>query len=796
MFRDFVKSAMEKKNTVMFITSLVFITGIAAYFNNCEIIAGAVLSIVAIWLIMKNKLSYKIALFWIFIFYIGFFNASLRIHTNDKLLERVPENAEIIGRVTTIPNSNVSHKTKFFFEVNSVNNEKVRAKTFVTVSDENGGFEMFNIGNEYKIKGKLRAPFKASNPSQFDYGKYLRNFDTFTVFYAQKADCETVNSKLPARWKFMQNLNNVRSEILSVHARYLKSPNLEILGGIVFGDDAVAPPDYIKASFVNSGLLHILAASGMNVAFIFGFWFWIMTLLKVPYKPRVISGMAVIVLYTLMTGLGPSVIRAALMILFVLSGKLIDRDSHSVSLLSFVAMLMLIYNPAFINDVGFQLSFLVTFGIICTANILIEKFKGHKVREYVAAAVLIPVVAQIWVAPIQMFYFNTFSTYSVLANVAIMPFLSVISFGGFVSSVLAIIKPIAAPVCFVTDYVLNFLLTILVSISNFFSHLPNSLIETTHPSVFQIVLFYMIILLVTLMIKLGFNKRTWISLFTMVIVLLLSTISLPNQKLEVITFDVGNADAFLVKTPQGKYFMLDTGKSGYNGGKSQAELIVRKYMKDNGIKNVEGLILTHFDNDHSGGAVDVMEHLNVKTVYVNSYTPKSATSFNVISKIKSENFDSVLAQNNKEIYAENGLSIKTFKSNGESDNENSIITLLKYKDFEMLFMGDAGVEAFKDISANLPANVEVLKVGHHGAANVADEKMLDVISPKISVISTGVNNYGHPNKVTLDVLKDTDIFRTDKNNSIKISTDGEKYQVLTYDASLHKYTYATEMNAK
>ena len=101
----------------------------------------------------------------------------------------------------------------------------------------------------------------------------------------------------------------------------------------------------------------------MNVAFIFSFWFFILKFLCVPYKPRVFSGMLVVILYTFMTGLGASVIRAALMLLFVLAGKLIDRDTHSVSLLSLVAVLMLIYNPAYINDVSFQLSFMVTFGL-------------------------------------------------------------------------------------------------------------------------------------------------------------------------------------------------------------------------------------------------------------------------------------------------------------------------------------------------------------------------------------------------------------------------------------------------
>ena len=93
----------------------------------------------------------------------------------------------------------------------------------------------------------------------------------------------------------------------------------------------IAPPDYIKASFVNSGLLHILAASGMNVAFIYGFWVFFMRRLRLPFKFTVISGMGVVIIYTLMTGLGASVIRAALMLLFILIGKLIDRDANSVA---------------------------------------------------------------------------------------------------------------------------------------------------------------------------------------------------------------------------------------------------------------------------------------------------------------------------------------------------------------------------------------------------------------------------------------------------------------------------------
>ena len=93
---------------------------------------------------------------------------------------------------------------------------------------------------------------------------------------------------------------------------------------------------------------------------------------------------------------------------------------------------------------------------------------------------------------------------------------------------------------------------------------------------------------------------------------IISCLNIPNHKLEVIAFDVQNADSFLIKTPQNKYFIIDSGKSGYKGGKSQAKFIILEYLKDKGIKNIDGLIITHFDSDHAGGAVDLIEKLNIK----------------------------------------------------------------------------------------------------------------------------------------------------------------------------------------
>ncbi len=788
MIREYINSKLQSKNAVMFITSIVFMAGILSYFNNCEIVVAAILTISGILLILQRKLSTKYVIFWIIIFYCGFFNPYFRTHTSDELFNIAPLDTKITGQIVSIP-SKTGSKTSFFFDVYQAGSNQLKAKSYVTLYGDNAKTD-FSIGDNLVIEGKIRRPFKATNPSQFDYGRYLRNFNTFTTVYAYTQDCQKINTHISSKWKFLKYLNEVRNGILKNHAKYLKSPNLEILGGVVFGDDAVAPPDYIKTNFINSGLLHILAASGMNVAFIFGFWFFIMRFFRVPYKLNVTGGMIMVILYTLMTGLGASVLRAALMLLFIQMGKLIDRDTHSVSLLSFVAFLMLVYNPAYINDVGFQLSFIVTFGLLTTGMVIFDKCKNIKLPEWIKGAILIPIVAQIWVAPIQMFYFNTFSTYSILANIITVPFLSVISFGGFISSILATIQPIADFVCIAFDSILNYALDIIVILSNYFSGLPKAILQTTHPSIIQILIFYAIILMLTIIIEKGFDKKLFKTVIITSIILLITTINIPNQNLEIITFDVGNADAFLIKTPKNKYFIIDTAKMSYKSSSSSAKLIIAKYLKDRGIKNIEGMILTHFDLDHSGGAVDLIKELNIKNIYVNSLNQNSYTVINIFKAIEEAKIKTVLVQNNQSIYKEPSLEIKTFIANiQDNDNENSIITLLSYKDFDTLFMGDAGITAYEKIKKDLPDKIEIIKVGHHGGKNVVNKKMLDSLGCEVAIISTGPNNFGHPDRTTIDTLRHTKIYRTDINNSIKISADYNHYDINTYNRANKKYQH-------
>lgn len=783
---------MEKTQKTILL-SIYYALGLVAFFNGQIAILTVFLLLLTILLAEKKYISKGFSIALYIAFTIAIINANLQVKDTDTLEVYAPQNMTITGRILTIPTTNNADKTKFQLEVNNIKEEfetqtkPVKAKTLVTIEDTKSNLSKLEIGKTITCRGKLALPKNASNPYQFDYKKYLKYSDIYTNFYVKDGNWKLEKTKPTPYWRMLQKINQTRTIIVAKHAQNLKSPNIELLGGIVFGDDAVNPPDYIKTSFINSGLLHILAASGMNVTLIFGIWFFITRRARLHYKLSIVTGILLILFYTCMTGFGPSILRATLMLIFILLGKLIDRDADSIALLFFVGLLLLIYDPAMINSVGFQLSFLVTFGILYSCGLMSEKLEFIK-NNFLNSAVsccIVPIIAQIYAAPIQMFYFNTFATYSVFANIITIPFLSVVSFIGFIGSVLALIPKVSGAICQFADFILNPFLTMIISVSDFFANAPNSLLTTKHPEIWQIVLFYAIVILLTKQIKTDFeNKKLNITLAVVILTFALTFIPIKNNNLEITIFDMGNADAALIKTPENHYILIDSGKLPYNKTSSPAEQIILRYLKNKGIKNLDIYVITHFDSDHAGGTIKLLENIKVKNIYITNYYEPTNSAKMIIKYLDDKNFNAKKAQNGEVIFSEKDLKIKNLVTQTKTPEENthSIVNLLEYKDFRMLFSADACADTVANFPKGEIKNITILKVGHHGGKGSVDEKLLKATTPKAAIISTGVNPYGHPDKLTTDLLKENNVktYRTDYNNAIKIRVKDEKAAVKTF----------------
>jgi competence protein ComEC len=759
--------------------AIFYISGLLGSFLNHKILYCFIAFLALAFLTFFSNLNYKRLIVLYLIFFLGIIRAGNAGEYKDYYINDV----ELSGKIITSGDINLKNqKIKFYIKEQGefLKNEKI----LISLDLNENIKDKIKIGNYIKLKGKLRTPKPNTNPYQFDYKNYLSNNDCHYILYGENSTLFVTNTakfgkNIDDSWYYiLAKFEKTRNDIIKTHAKNIKSPNLEILGGLVFGNETINPDEEIKESFKSAGLLHLLAASGLNVALIFGIWFWIANLFRLPYNFSIISGCVFIIFYTFMTGFPPSILRASLMILFVLLGKLIDRNTHSVALLFFVGFLILLFQPKMIFDIGFQLSFAVTFGLITGVDIIISKFKDidekfknkyknlNRFQKYflflfspmsLISIISVPLMAQLWVIPLQMHYFNNFAPLSVLANIAVVPFIGILSFIGFISSIFALVPFLNNFMVYIFDIIANPLLTLLVKISTLFSGFEYSLIPTISLNIFQIFNFWLIILLVLLNLKNNFkNKKHIVVLSFAVLIFSVSFIkpSYFSKNLEIVMFDVANADSFLIKTPKSEYFIIDTGKKSYKGY-SDGEAIINKYLKNERILKINTLILTHYDLDHIGGALDILENNKVENIIVQHLNPDTFTSKQIIDYLK-ENKLNYKIVSDEIIYSEPDLKIRTLNAPIDDENEASIITIINYKNKNYLFMADAGILAYEKIKNKIP-EIEILKVGHHGAKDVISNTMLKNLNPKYALISTGINKYGHPDIETINLLYENNI---------------------------------------
>ena len=792
------KFSYTKLFTILF--SVFYISGLTAAFFGHSLLFAVIALLVLILITIFTDFDFKRIVVLYLIFFVGIIRAG-NSEDIDRSLQNINSNNVILsGQVSTSKEvSNRYKRVRFYLNVKSIEisgktfdnlNSKVLISYIKNDKDDNN----ITIGDYIQVKGRLVPAKEAKNPYQFDYRRYLLNSDCTNVLYAEPDNIYKIKEPslnirdLSDSWYYiLKKFELIRHRIIIQHSKYIKSPRLEILGGIVFGNETINPDEKIKEDFKNSGLLHLLAASGLNVALIYGIWWWIAMLLRVPYNFAILLGSGFVVLYTFMTGFPPSILRASFMLLFVLFGKLIDRNVNSVALVFFVGFLILFFNPKMLFDVGFQLSFIVTIGLIVSCPVVVskivekdkkfkEKFKNSSViKRYLAyafcpvniiSAIIVPLFAQIWVMPLQIHYFNNFALFSVIANIAVIPFIGILSFVGFISSIISLVPYLNEPIVFLFDMFANPMLALLVNISEFFASFKYSMLSVIGLNVFQMFGFWILILLFLLNLKYDFkNKRNLYVFLCVVLIFAFSFIKVDNFKhnFEIMMFDVENADSFLIKTPKKKYILIDTGRKPYKG-LSSGEIILNRYFKNERINKLKILIVTHFDMDHCGGVIDVLKSNKVDEIIIQKDKAKSNLSQEILNYIKDNNFNYKIAENNKIIYEEPNLKVRTFvpkiskiSNDDKFDNETSIVTLVTYKDRNFLFMGDVGIMGYKSIEKYLPEKIDVLKVGHHGAKDVIDKEMLERIKPEYALISTGVNKFNHPHYSTINLLYENKI---------------------------------------
>ena len=621
---------------------------------------------------------------------------------NYKYASKYENETEVMGTIIKI--SKNSENTKLIV--------KAKEKIIVTCYK---CFIDYKIGDTVKFYGEFKEVNENSNFNLFNYKKYLMSLGIYKNFVFTNS--KYIDSSNNIIYKTYNNLNTKIEKLKSSY--FLKA--------MILGDTSSFDQNIYENYKIN-GIIHLFAISGMHVGIIVEILTFFLKKLKFGnYSFMIIF--PILIFYMLIINTA-SITRSVLMFGCLKMNKFFKISN--INILFYLFVLNLIVNPYIIYNMGFCLSYVISFFLLLSAK------KLNKIENYFGKLLFISLISFLSSFPILINSNFEFNLLTPLINVFIVPFVSAILFP---LSLLTLLFPSL-------DSVLQVLLNGFNNLNAFLSN--NSLmINVGYLNIYLIIIYYLFF--IAFFIK---SKHIYLLLGYFILLINLKNI---NFNTYLIMIDVGQGDSILAKNYYGENILFDVGSK-----ENTAKNIIIPYLKSIGVTKLDKLIVSHGDYDHIAGAMDIINNIDVKEVYLNSYKNNSYEEEII------ENFDVNII--NQSVYLNDHIFIYNFPSSDE--NDDSLITYLI--DAKVLLMGDASSrdEAFIDVS-----DINILKVGHHGSKTSSSPDFIDRIKPKISLISVALKNkYNHPAKEVLDNLKNSKVLMTSVNGMIKINLKNLNYE--------------------
>lgn len=603
---------------------------------------------------------------------------------------------------------------------------KSKERIIVTYKYTGKVFNNLSYGDKIKVTGVLKEPSTNNIFNNFNYKKYLYNKKIYYIIEASKID------------KIQNNNNHIYTikNLLYTRINSLKSSNY--IKALLFGDNKLDKE--IKTSYQINGISHLFSVSGFHINFITSIIYFYLDRVTYNKKIKYITVDIFLVLYLLLCNT-TSLLRCTVMNILLSINYLLKLDIKKIDIVLLTLILCITINPFIIYDIGFIYSYTISFFLILYKN-------KYKTNNKLLKIIYISLISFLVSLPINIYTSYEINFLSIILNIIIVPIVSLILLP---LSLLTLIFPIL-------DNILYLITSILEKISLYTSNINIFKQVLSKPSIILIIIYYLVIILI-----LSKNKHYYLIL---ILLIFHKTIPLYNSNLEVVMFDVGEADSMLISTPSKKVnILIDTGR-----GIDINNIII--YLKSIGISKLNYLIITHGDEDHIGGALYLIDNFKVDNVILNKgdYTELEVE---LIIHLKNKNIKYTNNINKIPLLGSYMYLLNTKKFSNE--NDNSIVTYFEYQKYKFLFMGDSSskTEEYLINNYNL-TNISFLKVGHHGSNTSSSPHFINKINPKVSLISVGRNNfYHHPNKKVLTNLSNSVIYRTDINKSIKIKINNK-----------------------
>jgi competence protein ComEC len=400
--------------------------------------------------------------------------------------------------------------------------------------------------------------------------------------------------------------------------------------------------------------------------------------------------------------------------------------------------------------------------------------------------IIISLVVQFGLYPLQAYYFGEVSIISPIANALFVPFLGIIVPLSLIALIISILLPFVG---FIVNYPSLVFLELLNEFVSFSSSLSWAWVKTTSPTFWEFLFWTSFVLMVGSWRNPNIRwKLVTASLFTLFLVQLNHFISKSeNQKMTVIVFDVGQGDATFIKTPNGKNILIDAGV--WSPGSNSGSQVLLPYFKENNIQKLDAVFLSHPHADHIGGIVDLIREIEIDTIYNSGFEYESNLYHNYIKLAKSSKIPVVSLKAGAQINLDKSLLILALgpeKGKFNNDpNQHSLVLNLIYGENEFLFTGDAGEDQERRLVENYEnlLDTDFLKVGHHGSKTSSELFFLRKVTPEIAVVSVAERNrFGHPNPEAVERLESTrsKIYYTSKEKALIFESDGKSIKKINW----------------
>jgi len=759
-------------------------------------ISALLISLTSTWLFFlfrKNKSAFAFLLLTVL-----FLGSTLHTSRNrafkDNPLHKFKSTAysDFIGSLYKSP-SRGNNRDFLFLKVEKVvfNNqeEKIKGNLRISIPISSGTSYLRSllVHDKIKVSAKITPLKDFQNFNLSSLKEYLKNQNIHNRAYS-KSPLLVEKIKSGNKYSILRIISFLRSKFLQKieeHFTYKTekafSSQGAILEALLLGERGRIP-DSISRTFQNSGLYHLFAISGAHIAIISFLFFSMFKIIKIPTRISYILLIVFLIIYALLVEGRPSVIRATIMTLAFLFGKLIWKDVNLINTISMSAFFLLIINPFNLFALGFQLTFAATFSIILFLPKIIKYLPRFPLK--ISELFAISLTAQLGVLPFIARAFNRVAFSSLILNFAALPLIGVIMACGYIFLPLSFISTSLARIIV---KVIICLIDLLITTSHLFDSLTFISYRIPTPKLLTIIGYFLFLFLLLLPSRIKKQKLIFSLCFIAAFVIIITYPFKSNSKTLKFTFiDVGQGDSILIEFPGRKKMLIDGG--GFPVGTFDVgERVVSPFLWRKGIKKIHYLILTHSHPDHLNGLKAVARNFKIGE-YWETFSPLQDKTYTSFKKSLSP-LVTLRRMFRNQILTENNVRIEVLHpQEAKSDvlfanNDQSLVLRFIYGKTTFLLTGDIEIKSENEIlQTEQEISSQVMKSPHHGSNSSSSMAFLKKVSPAIVVISVGEGNwYRFPSS---EVLKRYDeigskVFRTDIHGAVEISSDGNHISIRT-----------------